>query len=75
MDSEDRIKTADFDYHLPPELIAQEPLPERDRSRLLILDRATNQVNHRNFKDMTQYIKSGDVLVLNELLQRYYRGA
>jgi len=66
MDSEDRLKTVDFDYHLPPELIAQSPLLERDQSRLMVLDRATNQVKHQIFKDITQYFRSGDVLVLND---------
>src|SRR3989442_15262371 len=59
------MRTADFDYDLPTELIAQHPSPQRDQSRLLVLHRATGQVEHRNFRDLPQYMVSGDVLVLN----------
>jgi S-adenosylmethionine:tRNA ribosyltransferase-isomerase len=54
-----------FDYELPPELIAQEPLPERDASRLLVLDRATGAVRHRAFRDLPQILAPGDLLVVN----------
>ena len=57
--------TADFDYVLPPELIAQVPAPQRDQSRLLVLDRATGRVAHKNFRDILEYFRAGDVLVLN----------
>ena len=57
--------TSDFDYPLPPELIAQSPLPQRDQSRLLVLDRATEKMAHRLFRDVTEYLAPGDVLVLN----------
>ena len=57
--------TAEFDYHLPPELIAQNPLPERDKSRLLVLDRASGQVHHRQFEDVPSLLRPGDVVVLN----------
>lgn len=54
-----------FDYDLPPELIAQQPLPERDASRLLVLDRATGAVRHRAFRDLPDLLNPGDLLVVN----------
>lgn len=57
--------TSEFDYHLPPELIAQHPLPERDQSRLLIVDRQTDTLVHRQFREIGQYLLPGDLLVLN----------
>lgn len=59
------MKTADFDYHLPKELIAQEPLVKRDASRLLVLNRATGQIEHRHFSDIGDYFAPGDILVAN----------
>ena len=59
------MRTDDFDYYLPPELIAQTPAEPRDASRLLVLDRATGQVEHRRFKDILDMIPPGAVLVLN----------
>jgi S-adenosylmethionine:tRNA ribosyltransferase-isomerase len=58
-------RTSDFDYHLPPELIAQHPLPERSSSRLLVLDRSTGAVAHRHFTDVVDLVVPEDVLVLN----------
>ena len=55
-----------FDYHLPPELIAQEPAPERDASRLLVLDRASGRIEHRPFADLPEYLQPGDVLIIND---------
>jgi S-adenosylmethionine:tRNA ribosyltransferase-isomerase len=60
------LRTSDFDYDLPPELIAQAPLEHRNHSRLMILDRARHTVEHRRFDDLPGYLRSGDVLVLNE---------
>jgi S-adenosylmethionine:tRNA ribosyltransferase-isomerase len=61
------MRTADFDYPLPDDLIAQKPSPERDRSRLLALDRATNHItHHERFGELTNYFRAGDVLVLND---------
>ena len=60
------METADFDYHLPPGLIAQMPAPERDQSRLLVLERVSGHIAHRNFPDFLEYFKPGDVLVLND---------
>ncbi|HSB60300.1 MAG TPA: tRNA preQ1(34) S-adenosylmethionine ribosyltransferase-isomerase QueA [Vicinamibacteria bacterium] len=54
-----------LDYELPAELIAQEPLPERDASRLLVLDRASGEVAHRRFRDLPGLLREGDLLVLN----------
>ena len=60
------MKTKDFYYDLPRELIAQHPIEHRADSRLLILDRNTGQINHRHFKDIIDYLKSEDTLVLND---------
>jgi S-adenosylmethionine:tRNA ribosyltransferase-isomerase len=59
------MRTADFDYHLPPELIAQTPLP-RGESRLLVLNRASGQIEFRRFGDLSEYLQAGDVLVIND---------
>jgi S-adenosylmethionine:tRNA ribosyltransferase-isomerase len=59
------MKTSDFDYHLPQELIAQTPVEPRDSSRLLVLNRENGTIEHRCFKDVTRFLKSGDVLVMN----------
>jgi S-adenosylmethionine:tRNA ribosyltransferase-isomerase len=60
------MKTSDFDYHLPPELIAQVPLEPRDRSRLMVLERTSGRVEHRHFADLVDYLQPGDVLVFND---------
>jgi S-adenosylmethionine:tRNA ribosyltransferase-isomerase len=60
-----RVRTADFNFDLPPELIAQHPAPQRDESRLLVLPRAGDGVAHRQFRDLPGYFRAGDVLVLN----------
>jgi S-adenosylmethionine:tRNA ribosyltransferase-isomerase len=59
------MRTADFDYDLPPELIAQVPAVERDQSRLLVLRRDSGKVEHRRFRDVLDLLHPGDVLVLN----------
>jgi S-adenosylmethionine:tRNA ribosyltransferase-isomerase len=59
------MKTSDFDYQLPPELIAQTPIESRDQSRLLVLNRQDGMIEHRQFTDITKYFNSGDVLVFN----------
>lgn len=59
------MRTDDFDYHLPPELIAQRPLP-RGESRLLVLHREDGRIEHRRFADLPEYVRSGDVLVIND---------
>lgn len=60
------MKTADFDYELPPELIAQTPIEPRDASRLLVVDRASGQLTHHIFRDVGEYLRPGDLLVANE---------
>lgn len=60
------LRTVDFDYTLPPELIAQAPVPERDHSRLLVLDRNTGALHDRIFRDLPEYLVPGDLLVINE---------
>ena len=59
------MKTSDFDYQLPPELIAQTPVTPRDSSRLLVYDRQLDKVYHKHFYDIKQFLKKGDVLVRN----------
>ena len=59
------MKTSDFFYELPEELIAQTPAEPRDSSRLLVYDRATKQIEHKIFRDIRDYLKAGDVLVVN----------
>ena len=59
------LKTDDFDYFLPEELIAQTPAEPRDSSRLLVYDRAADKVYHEKFYDIKKYLKKGDVLVRN----------
>ncbi len=60
------MKTADFDYHLPTELIAQQPLIDRAASRMMVVNRATNGICHDYFRNIGQYLQPGDLLVLND---------
>ena len=60
------MKTSDFDFDLPEELIAQTPILKRDESKLLVLDKETGDVSHHVFKDIVDYLNSGDVLVIND---------
>jgi len=57
---------SDFEYHLPPELIAQEPVEPRDASRLMVVDRTTGTISHHVFRDLSQFLHPGDLLVHNE---------
>jgi S-adenosylmethionine:tRNA ribosyltransferase-isomerase len=59
------LKTSDFDYYLPQELIAQTPLEPRDSSRLLVINRSDCSISHHSFSELLDYLKSGDVLVFN----------
>ena len=59
------MRTDDFDYHLPPELIAQTPLEPRDASRMLVLDRATGAIRHGLFPDLLDHLRPGDLMVFN----------
>ena len=60
------MKTKDFNYYLPEELIAQTPLKNRDESRLMVLDKTTGEIEHKHFYDIIDYLEEGDVLVLND---------
>lgn len=60
------MKLSDFDYELPEELIAQDPILQRDSSRLLVLDSRTGAMEHRVFHDLPEYLREGDCLVLND---------
>ncbi|MGE5307855.1 MAG: tRNA preQ1(34) S-adenosylmethionine ribosyltransferase-isomerase QueA [Deltaproteobacteria bacterium] len=60
------MKLSDFDYDLPKELIAQRPFKERERCKLMVVDRAAGTVSHRLFSDLTGYFSEGDALVLND---------
>lgn len=59
------MKTSDFYFNLPPELIAQTPIEQRDASRLLLLDKKTGNVEHKHFFDLPAFLRPGDCLVLN----------
>src|SRR5574344_359961 len=56
----------DFYYDLPQELIAQDPLSDRSSSRLMVMDRATGEIEHRVFRDIIDYLNPGDCLVIND---------
>jgi len=60
------MKTSDFDYYLPEELIAQKPAVPRDSSRLLVIDRARESFDHRSFREIIEYLNPGDTLVMND---------
>ena len=60
------MNVTDFNFELPPELIAQDPLEDRAASRLLVLDKKTGEMEHRHFRDILQYLKKGDCLVIND---------
>ena len=60
------MKTSDFYYDLPEELIAQEPLKKRDESRLMVLDKNNGEIKHKHFYDIVDMIKPGDALILND---------
>ena len=70
------MRTDDFDYHLPTDLIAQTPVEPRDASRLLVFDRVSGQVSHRMFVDILDYLRPGDVVVFNQsrVIQARIRG-
>lgn len=60
------MKTSDFNYNLPPELIAQGPAEPRDHSRLMVLHRSTQTLEHKHFYDIGDFLKPGDLLILND---------
>ncbi|MEG2159041.1 MAG: S-adenosylmethionine:tRNA ribosyltransferase-isomerase, partial [Clostridia bacterium] len=59
------MKTSDFYYDLPQELIAQTPLEPRDSSRMLVYNRKTKNIEHKHFYDLPEYLHKGDLLVIN----------
>ena len=59
------LRTSDYDFTLPPALIAQNPLPQRDSSRLMVVNRATQSITHRHFTDLPSLLRAGDLLVVN----------
>ncbi|MBQ2989143.1 MAG: tRNA preQ1(34) S-adenosylmethionine ribosyltransferase-isomerase QueA [Clostridia bacterium] len=60
------MKTSDFDYDLPESLIAQHPTEKRDEARLMVLDKETGEITHRIFRDVKDFLRPGDVLVIND---------
>ena len=62
---EGEVKVSEFSYDLPEELIAQTPIEKRDESRLMVLDREKQTIEHKRFKDIIEFLKPGDVLVRN----------
>ena len=60
------MKTSDFDYQLPPELIAQTPIEPRDSSRFMVINRYSGVIEHRHFSEIADYLLAGDVLVFND---------
>lgn len=60
------VRTADFDYHLPPDLVAQDPVEPRDAARLMVLHRGTGSIEHRHFRDLPDLLDAGDLLVVND---------
>jgi len=59
------LRTADYDFHLPPDRIAQHPTERRDESRLMVVDRAAGTVTHHTFRDLPRFLRAGDVFVVN----------
>ena len=62
---EGEVKVSEFSYDLPEELIAQTPIEKRDESRLMVLDREKQTIEHKRFKDIIEFLKPGDVLLRN----------
>ena len=60
------MRTDDFNYELPPELIAQKPIEPRDTSRLLVINRQNGLIEHHHFSDILNFIHTGDVMVFND---------
>ena len=60
------LKTSDFYYDLPEELIAQHPAEKRDHSRLMVVHRGSGEIEHKHFYDIIDYLKPGDTLVIND---------
>jgi S-adenosylmethionine:tRNA ribosyltransferase-isomerase len=67
------VRTADLDYELPPELVAQAPVEPRDAARLLVVERATGRLEHRAVRELPELLRPDDVLVLNTTRVRHAR--
>ncbi len=65
-DTQIKLRLSDFRYHYPEKLVAQYPLERRDEARMMVLHRATREVEHRIFKDLPEYLQPGDCLVIND---------
>lgn len=61
-----RVRTADFDYHLPEELIADRPLPDRSASRMMVIHKDSGLIEHKHFSDLPEYVQQGDHFILND---------
>jgi S-adenosylmethionine:tRNA ribosyltransferase-isomerase len=61
-----KLRTSDFDYYLPPELIAQTPIEPRDSARLMVINRATGSLVHHRFTELPDFLRKGDVMVFND---------
>lgn len=59
------MKLSQFKFHLPDELIAEHPMPERDACRMMVVDRKTGEISHHIFKEILDYFDDGDVMVFN----------
>ena len=68
------MKLTDFYYDLPQELIAQDPLLKRSESRLMVLDRKDNTIEHKHFYDVIDYLNPGDCLVINKRIKLFTSG-
>ncbi|NLC11373.1 MAG: S-adenosylmethionine:tRNA ribosyltransferase-isomerase, partial [Firmicutes bacterium] len=64
--SVEELKTCYYDYELPPGFIAQEPLPERDKARMMVVKRKTGDILHSTVKELPSFLAPGDLLVLND---------
>ena len=60
-----KMKTSDFNFKLPEELLAERPAEYRDEARLMVLDRAKETIEHKEFKDLIDYFDEGDVMIMN----------
>ena len=66
------MKVAEFDYDLPPELIAQYPTEQREQSRLMVVNRVDHSLQHTTFAKLPEYLRSSDVLVVNDTFQKIW---
>ncbi len=67
MNPQPDLLVEDFSYDLPESLIAQNPEKNRDMSRLMVMERLTGEIRHRHFKDLPEYLRAGDLLIMNDV--------